>query len=143
MRMKYKLIQHLIDYENVIVDSSEWISISSNSTSIYVVENACNELHGNIDISNMSNLQKIHVGKNSLRNLNEFTITNNDMLSEIMIEDSEFEGSFHYVNSLFMTSISCLFSIHFDLPNVTYLRIGSNAFGNSQNVNISCKIACY
>lgn len=104
--MKYKLIQHLIDYESVIVDSSEWISLSSNSTSIYVVENACNELHGTIDISNMSNLQKMHIGRNSLRSLNAFIVTNNDILSEIIIEDSEFEGSFHYVNSLVISSRS-------------------------------------
>ena len=91
------------------------LTISSNSDcnkllqngwkSITVNEGLCNSMTNNLYISYYPCLESILVKKNSLKNLNSLAISNNPQLSNIVIQDGDWEtGAFKFVKSVELSS---------------------------------------
>ena len=76
-------------------------------------ENCCNDLEIDLRICNYSNLERIVVKKNSLKNLNSLVISNNCKLESMVIEDGQnwdydnktYNAPFEKVKSVEISSI--------------------------------------
>ena len=88
-----------------------------------------------MDICNYSNLEKIVVKENSLKNLNSLKICNNEELSSIEIED----GSFSNVLNLIIESIWFVYNWCLYLPNLQSFESGDNSFFNTTSLSLSSR----
>ena len=78
---------------------------------LIINKNSCNDMEDDLEISGFTNLEKIVVKKNSLKNLNSLKICNNEKLKTIEIEDGDEDwnrniyGAFLNVKNVIIESI--------------------------------------
>ena len=104
----------------VISNSGELKSLNKNKpqkTSLKELvfgENACDDVIGHCELSNLSNLEEMTVKKGSFISLNSLRIVDNPKLKKIIIEDGTdaSNGPFYKLNSLTISS-NCNFKLYY------------------------------
>ena len=87
--------------KRTIRKEEEWSSILPYTVnSICVAKNCCNEMKGDLEISNYPYLKSLEVKKNSLKNLNSLKFSDNPVLKSIKTE----HGAFNNVKNVTITS---------------------------------------
>ena len=90
-----------------------------------------------MEICNYSNLEKIIMKGNSLKNLNSLKICNNDKLKTIEIEYNAFRN----VNNVIVESIWLFdYLIVSNLPNLQSFEIGNDSFYKTTSLSLSSMI---
>ena len=108
-----QILPHVIQLSNDIVTRQLVIRTNRHFSQlnqlvgvIEIAEDCCNDLVIDLEICNYSNLERIVVKKNSLKNLNSLVISNNLQLKSIETKDGGYEtGAFYNVKIVEISSI--------------------------------------
>ena len=104
--MVKKDMNDIVKRQLVIRKNSHFSQLNQLVSVIEIAEDCCNDLVIDLKICNYSNLERIVVKKNSLKNLNSLVISNNPQLKSIEVKDGElFSGAFYNVKIVEISSI--------------------------------------
>ena len=93
-------------YSFVVTNCNNWNSVPQFITEMIIDENVCNDITSDFNVSNFTYLRRLHVNKNSLKNLNSLRIENDLRLKSIVIAEGNTRetGSFFDVSTVIIKS---------------------------------------